>query len=74
MKRKLDRLDIAETVLIGLVAVAVAAILIIFVVCVWKEGTTARTIITRDGSQSYACTISDISPNPHDCKPIKDAK
>lgn len=74
MKRKLDWLDIAETVLAGLVAVAVAAIFTTFFVCVWKEETTARTIITRDGSQSYACTISDISPTPHDCKPIKDTK
>lgn len=74
MKRKLDWLDIAETVLAGLVAVAVAAIFTTFFVCVWKEAMTARTIITRDGSQSYACTISDISPTPHDCKPIKDTK
>lgn len=51
---------------------AVAAIFTTFFVCVWEEATTARTIITRDGSQSYACTISDISPTPHDCKPIKD--
>lgn len=74
MKWKPDWTDIAENLLIGLVAVAVAAIFTIFFVCVWEEGTTARTIITRDGSQSYACTISDISPNPHDCKPIKDTK
>lgn len=74
MKRKLDWLDIAETLLIGLVVVAVAAIFTTFFVCVWKEATTARTIITRDGSQSYACTISDISPAPHDCKPIKDTE
>lgn len=74
MKRKLDWLDIAETVLTGLVAVAVAAIFTIFSVCVWKEETTTRTIITRDGNQSYACTISDISPTPHDCKPIEDTE
>lgn len=74
MKRKLDWLDIAETVLTGLVAMAVAAIFTIFSVCVWKEETTARTIITRDGNQSYACTISDISPTPHDCKPIEDTE
>ena len=53
---------------------AVAAIFTTFFVCVWEEATTARTIITRDGSQSYACTISDISPTPHDCKPIKDTE
>lgn len=74
MKRKLDWLDIAGTLLIGLVAVAVAAIFTIFCVFIWEEVTTARTIITRDGSQSYACTISDISPTPHDCKPIEDTK
>lgn len=74
LKRKLDWLDIAESLLIGLVVVAVAAIFTIFFVCVWKEETTARTIITRDGSQSYACTISDISPDPHDCKPIEDTE
>lgn len=71
MKRKPDWMDIAENLLAGLVVVAVAAIFTIFFVCVWKEATTARTIITRDGSRSYACTISDISPNPHDCKPIE---
>ena len=53
---------------------AVAAIFTTFFVCVWEEATTARTIITRDGSQSYACTISDISPTPHDCKPIEDTE
>ena len=53
---------------------AVAAIFTTFFVCVWEEATTARTIITRDGSQSYACTISDISPTPHDYKPIKDTE
>lgn len=75
MKRKPDWADIFYYLLIGLVAVAVVAILTSFFVSVWKEDTTARTIIiTRDGSQSYACTISDISPNPHDCKPIEDAK
>lgn len=75
MKWKLDWLDIAETVMIAGWLVAVAAMFTIFFVYVWKEETTARTIIiTRDGSQSYACTISDISPNPHDCKPIKDTE
>ena len=53
---------------------AVAAIFTTFFVCVWEEATTARTIITRDGSQSYACTISDISPTPYDCKPIEDTE
>lgn len=28
----------------------------------------------RDGNQSYACTISDISPTPEDCKPIEDTE
>lgn len=73
MKWKPDWLDIAENLLTGLMAVAAAAILTLFFVCIWKEVTTARTIIVRDGSQSYACTISDISPDPHDCKQIEDA-
>ncbi len=72
MKWKPDWMDIAENLLIGLMTVAAAAILTFFCVCVLKEVTTARTIITRDGSQSYACTISDINPAPHDCKQIED--
>lgn len=55
-------------------AVAAAAIFIVFCVCTWEEVTTARTIIMRDGNQSYACTVSDISLAPHDCNPIEDAK
>lgn len=43
-------------------------------VCTWKDVTTERTIIMRDGNQSYACTISDISPDPYDCKPIEDTE
>lgn len=74
MKWKPDWSDIAENLLSGLMKVAVAAILIVFCVCIWKEETTARTIIMRDGNQSYACTISDISPTPYDCKPIEDTK
>lgn len=73
MKWKPDWMDIAENLLIGLMAVAAAAIFIVFCVCVWKDATTSRTIIVRDGNQSYACTISDISPTPYDCKPIEDA-
>lgn len=42
--------------------------------CIWKDVTTEKTIITRNGNQSYACTISDISPNPYDCKPIEDVE
>lgn len=64
MKWKPDWTDIAENLLIGLLAVAAAAIFIVFCVCVWKDVTTERTIIMRDGSQSYACSISDISPTP----------
>lgn len=75
MKWKPDWSDIADNLLTGLMVVAAAAMFTIFFVYVWKEETTARTIIiTRDGSQSYACTISDISPNPHDCKPIEDTE
>lgn len=74
MKWKPDWSDIAENLLIGLMAVAAAAIFIVFCVCTWEEVTTARTIIMRDGNQSYACTVSDISLAPHDCNPIEDAK
>lgn len=74
MKWEPDWLDIAKNLLIGLMAVVTAAIFIIFCVCIWKEVTTERTIIMRDGSQSYACTISDISPTPHDCKPIENTE
>lgn len=74
MKWKPDWTDIAENLLIGLMVVVTAAIFIIFCVCIWKEVTTERTIIMRGGSQSYACTISDISPTPHDCKPIEDTE
>lgn len=74
MKWEPDWLDIAENLLIGLMVVVTAAIFIIFCVCIWKEVTTERTIIMRDGSQSYACTISDISPTPYDCKPIENTE
>lgn len=74
MKWKPDWPDIAENLLIGLMVVAAAAIFTIFCVGVWKDVTTSRTIIMRDGSQSYACTISDISPKPSDCKPIEDTE
>lgn len=74
MKWKPDWSDIAENLLIGLMTVAAVAIFTILCVCIWKAVTTEKTIIMRDGSQSYACTISDISPNPYDCKPIEDTE
>jgi hypothetical protein len=74
MKWKPDWSDIAENLLIGLMVVAVAAAFILTFGCVWKAETTSRTIIMRDGNQSYACTISDISPTPYDCKPIEDTE
>jgi hypothetical protein len=74
MKRKPDWADIFYYLLIGLVAVVVVATFTIFFVCVWKDVTTERSIIMRDGSQSYACTVSDISPDPYDCKPIEDTE
>ena len=74
MKWEPDWSDIADNLLIGLMALAVAAIFIVFCVCTWKEVTTEKTIIMRDGNQSYACTISDISPTPYDCKQIEDTK
>lgn len=74
MKWKPDWSDIAYNLLTGLMVMAAAAIFIFFCVCIWKEVTTERTIIMRDGNQSYACTISDISSTPYDCKPIEDTK
>jgi len=74
MKWKPDWSDIAENLLIRLMAVAAAAIFTILCVGIGKDMTTARTIILRDGNQSYACTISDISQTPSDCKPIEDAE
>lgn len=74
MKWKPDWPDIAENLLIRLMVVAAAAIFTIFCVCIWKDATTSRTIILREGNQSYACTISDISQTPSDCKPIEDAE
>lgn len=49
MKWKPDWSDIADNLLIGLMVVAVAAIFIVFCVCIWKDVTTERTIIMRDG-------------------------
>lgn len=74
MKWKPDWSDIAENLLIGLIVVVTAGAVIVFCVCTWKDVTTERTIIMRDVNQSYACTISDISPTPYDCKPIEDAE
>ena len=48
MKWKPDWTDIADNLLIGLMAVATAAIFIVFCVCTWKDVTTERTIIMRD--------------------------
>ena len=70
MKWKPDWSDIADNLLIGLMV----AIFIVFCVCTWKDVTTERSIIMRDGSQSYACEISDIIPTPYDCKPIEDTE
>lgn len=74
MKWKPDWSDIAENLLIRLMAVAAAAIFTILCVGIGKDMTTARTIILRDGSQSYACQTSRISPAPHNCKPVKEKR
>lgn len=50
MKWKPDWSDIADNLLIGLMVVAADAIFIIFCVCTWKDMTTERTIIMRDGN------------------------
>lgn len=61
----MSRDDKAETL-------AVAAVVLFFALVAyfgWAEA-TADTIILRDGSQSYACQTSRISPAPHNCKPV----
>ena len=74
MKWKPDWSDIAENLLIRLMEVAAAAIFIIFCVGIGKDMATARTIILRDGNQSYACQTSRITPAPHNCKPVKEKR
>lgn len=74
MKWEPDWGDIADNLLIGLMTVVVAATFTLFFIVIWEYETTGRTIILRDGNQSYACTISDISPTPYDCKPIEDTE
>ena len=74
MKWEPDWVDIAKNLLIGLMAVAAAAAFPFTFGCIGKAETTSRTVIMHGGSQSYACTISDISPTPYDCKPIEDTE
>lgn len=59
---------------------AIAAVVLFFVLFFalvayfgWAEA-TADTIILRDGSQSYACQTSRITPAPHNCKPVKEKR
>lgn len=54
------------------VGVMFFAIFITYIGYVRGAETTADTIILRDGSRSYACQTSRISPAPHNCKPVKE--
>ena len=38
--------------------------------CGWAED-AGRSVVLRDGSQSYACVVSRVEKTPHDCKPIE---
>ena len=65
----MSRDDKAETLA---VAAAVLFFVLFFALVAyfgWAEA-TADTIILRDGSRSYACQTSRISPAPHNCKPV----
>jgi len=69
----MSRDDKAETLA---VAAAVLFFVLFFALVAyfgWAEA-TADTIILRDGSQSYACQTSRISPAPHNCKPVKEKR
>ena len=54
------------------VGVMFFAIFITYICYARGAETTADTIILRDGSRSYACQTSRISPAPHNCKPVKE--
>lgn len=62
-----------ETISVAIVAMFIIAAIAVFGYVFWAE-TTADTIILRDGSQSYACQTSRITPAPHDCKPVKEKR
>jgi len=71
----MSRNDKAETCAVA-VAVAVLFFMLFFALVAyfgWAEA-TADAIILRDGSRSYACQTSRISPAPHNCKPVKEKR
>ena len=63
--------DRTETISVAIVAMFIIAAIGVFGYVFWAE-TTADTIILRDGSRSYACQTSRITPAPHNCKPVKE--
>lgn len=63
----------------GTIAIVVGVILFIGFIgylfyCGWAENDAGESVVLRDGSQSYACTVSRVNHTPHDCKPIEGAK
>jgi hypothetical protein len=69
----MSRNDKAETLAI---AASVLFFMLFFALVAyfgWAEA-TADAIILRDGSRSYACQTSRISPAPHNCKPVKEKR
>lgn len=61
----------AETISI-IAAVLFSVLFFAFIVCIGWAGAKAETIIIHDGSRSYACQTSKISPAPHNCKPVRE--
>ena len=53
-------------------AVLFSVLFFAFIVCIGLAGAKAETIIIHDGSRSYACQTSKISPAPYNCKPVRE--
>lgn len=63
----------------GAIIITVGVILFVGLIgfacyCGWAENDAGESVILRDGSQSYSCTVSRVDQIPHDCKPIKEGK
>ena len=65
--------DMDEILAIVAVVLFAAVVSAFAVWACWSEA-TADTIVIHDGSQSYACEVSQINQAPHRCKPIEDAE
>lgn len=70
MSRKNDK---AETLAFAAVVLFFVPFFALVAYFGWAEA-TADTIILRDGSRSYACQTSRITPAPHNCKPVKEKR